>query len=109
VGHPDESGCRLQKTSLLISSAVMPRLPAFGQTNILAPGRRDAALIGLGAPQKDLTSSTKSWCQAQLLMMYQDSSIEVSDAISWVIIKICAHHTGVLQQISNFATTPLQL
>jgi hypothetical protein len=96
------SGCCLQKISLLIGSEVMPLVVEFVSSKIPSTDwkERYAALIALGAitegPEKMKFNEILIPSIGQLLKMFQDPSIKVKQAISWVISKICEHHADVM-------------
>jgi len=85
------SGCCLQKISLLIKSDVMPIVVQFVSANILSQEwtKRYAALIALGAiaegPEKPKFAEILVPSIPNLLNMYNDTSLKVREAISWVI------------------------
>ena len=47
-------------------------------------------------PDKRAIGEILAGSLSMLLNMFQDSSIKVREAISWVISKVCEHHGDVL-------------
>lgn len=101
------SGCCLQKISLLLQQDVMPPVVEFVGANILSTEwkARYAALIALGAitegPEKQKFAEILIPSIPNLLNMFKDESVKVREAISWVVSKICEHHSDVLIQDQN--------
>ena len=103
------SGCCLVKVSLLIKDQVLQPVVDFVGANIVDQQdwkKRYAALIALGAvadgPQKQAFASMILQSSAQLFAMFKDQSIKVREAIAWVTLQICTHHSDVM------ASTPQQ-
>ena len=80
----------------------MPLVVQFVSTKIHSQNwkERYAALIALGAitegPEKSAFVQILVPSLAPLLAMFQDQSIKVREAISWVVSRICEHHADVL-------------
>jgi importin subunit beta-1 len=114
-GVQTSAGCCLQKLSLLLGAKVIPQVVEFVQANISSADwqGRYAALIALGAitevPDKRAIGEILAGSLSMLLNMFQDSSIKVREAISWVISKVCEHHGDVLTQTSEGTTFVMQM
>ena len=96
------SGCCLVKVSLLVRNDVLPPVIAFIQQHIESQQwkMRYAALMAFGAvaegPDKKAFGGILTPSIQKLLMMFQDSSIKVREAIAWVFSQVCTHHSDAL-------------
>lgn len=96
------SGCCLVKVSLLLKNEVLAAVVQFVSAHIMHAEwqKRYAALMALGAasdgPDKAAYAQILTPSIQQLLNMFQDPSIKVREAISWVTFQICQHHAEVM-------------
>lgn len=112
------SGCCLQKISQLLKTDVMAPVISFVAANILDPNwkNRYSALIALGAiaegPEKQAFAAILQTSIANLINMFNDTSLKVREATSWVINNICEHHAEVLvsspELTAHFVTLLIQ-
>ena len=97
-------GCCLVKVSLILRNEIVQPVVAFVPPNITNENwkNRYAALMSLGAiadgPDKAKFAEILMPSIQQLLAMFQDKSVKVREAISWVTYQICTHHAEVMVQ-----------
>lgn len=102
TGVQQSAGVCLQRISLHIGSKVLPPVVDFVSANILSQDwrARYAAVISLGTitegPDRESFNKILVPSLESLLKMYQDPSIRVRGAISWLFGKICEHYADIM-------------
>lgn len=101
-GHALSAACCLQKMSLLIKDEVLDPVIVFFSQNIIVENWKNkyASLMALGSVTEGPTKAKFSQLILQslgnLLTMFGDQSVKVREAISWVMSRICEHHSDVV-------------